>query len=500
MPKEIKNCDEIEILEYLKNGMEIIDENKNEYGEVFTPLALINEVLDELPRSIWLNRDVKWLDPAAGIGNFAAVVYLRLLKSLAHVIPNETERKRHILENMLYMVEINPANVSKMRRFFGTKGTNISLADFLENQEKWKRDLGTSEFHVIMGNPPFQSKKSGVYKGSAGHRTLWDKFVVMALSQQHLPGTQGRPPVPSTVITERRGGGKGEPGVPPTEGFPMKGLESSFAGFGRPEVPPILRDNGFLAFLTPGGWRRPESDLYELMTRKNRLLFLHIYGKQAGLDILNAESRFDLYIIQKARRTAVKKIIDENGKTYKQFDILTWPFLPNFAFDKIQKILVKPERGIQVIFDSSRYYAQKLSDKKTAKYKYPVVHGITQEGLGIRYADNRDESQFGVPKVILNFNERQYPYVDSAGEYGMSQLSFGIPIKSKMHGEQWSKAILSPFFEEVLRATKWGAFQTDYRMFKYFDAKLYKRREIKGTLSNKNKTDKRSTRKINFYI
>jgi hypothetical protein len=453
MPKEIKNCDEIEILEYLKNGMEIIDENKNEYGEVFTPLALINEVLDELPRSIWLNRDVKWLDPAAGIGNFAAVVYLRLLKSLAHVIPNETERKRHILENMLYMVEINPANVSKMRRFFGTKGTNISLADFLENQEKWKRDLGTSEFHVIMGNPPFQSKKSGVYKGSAGHRTLWDKFVVMALSQQYLPG-----------------------------------------------VPPILRDNGFLAFLTPGGWRRPESDLYELMTRKNRLLFLHIYGKQAGLDILNAESRFDLYIIQKARRTAVKKIIDENGKTHKQFDILTWPFLPNFAFDKIQKILVKPDRGIQIIFDSSRYYAQKLSDKKTAKYKYPVVHGITQEGLGIRYADNRDESQFGVPKVILNFNERQYPYVDSAGEYGMSQLSFGIPIKSKMHGEQWSKAILSPFFEEVLRATKWGAFQTDYRMFKYFDAKLYKRRQVKGTLNNKNKIDKRSTRKINFYI
>jgi hypothetical protein len=365
-----------------------------------------------------------------------------------HVIPNETERKRHILENMLYMVEINPANVSKMRRFFGTKGTNISLADFLENQEKWKRDLGTSEFHVIMGNPPFQSKKTGTYKGSAGHRTLWDKFVVMALSQQHPP------------------------------------------------VPPILRDNGFLAFLTPGGWRRPESDLYELMTRKNRLLFLHIYGKQAGLDILNAESRFDLYIIQKARRTAVKKIIDENGKTYKQFDILAWPFLPNFAFDKIRKILVKPDRGIQVIFDSSRYYAQKLSDKKTAKYKYPVVHGITQEGLGIRYADNRDESQFGVPKVILNFNERQYPYVDSAGEYGMSQLSFGIPIKSKMHGEQWSKAILSPFFEEVLRATKWGAFQTDYRMFKYFDAKLYKRREIKGTLSNKNKTDKRSTRKM----
>jgi hypothetical protein len=51
-----------------------------------------------------------------------------------------------------------------------------------------------------------------------------------------------------TVVNERQGGGKGEPQAPPTErqggvwkseGFPMKGLESSFAGFGRPQVPPI---------------------------------------------------------------------------------------------------------------------------------------------------------------------------------------------------------------------------------------------------------------------
>jgi type I restriction-modification system DNA methylase subunit len=107
MVKSILDCTEQEILDYLENGMEIIDENKNKYGEVFTPLSLINEILDELPNSIWRNSNVKWLDPAAGIGHFAALVYLRLLKSLVHVIPNERQRKHHILENMLYMVEIN---------------------------------------------------------------------------------------------------------------------------------------------------------------------------------------------------------------------------------------------------------------------------------------------------------------------------------------------------------------------------------------------------------
>ena len=116
-----------------------------------------------------------------------------------------------------------------------------------------------------------------------------------------------------------------------------------------------------------------------------------------------------------------------------------------------------------------------MSKNKTIRNRYPVVHGITQKGLGIQFAKVRDPKQFGVSKVLLNFNERQYPYNDFAGKYGMSQLTFGIPIRSKLEGDQWIRAILSPEFEEILRATKWGAFQTDYRMFRYFDRKLYKR-------------------------
>ena len=75
----------------------------------------------------------------------------------------------------------------------------------------------------------------------------------------------------------------------------------------------------------------------------------------------------------------------------------------------------------------------------------------------------------GVPKVLLNFNEKQYPYNDYKGEYGMSQLTFGIPIQSKKEGDKWIHALTSPRFENILEATKWGSFQTDYRMFYYFD-------------------------------
>jgi hypothetical protein len=95
-------------------------------------------------------------------------------------------------------------------------------------------------------------------------------------------------------------------------------------------------------------------------------------------------------------------------------------------------------------------------------------------GLGLRYTNKKDKNHFTVPKVLLNFNERQYPYNDFDGKYGMSQLTFGIPIKSKTHGEKIIKAVKSDEFEEILEATKWSSFQTDYRMFAYFDPDFYK--------------------------
>ena len=112
------------------------------------------------------------------------------------------------------------------------------------------------------------------------------------------------------------------------------------------------------------------------------------------------------------------------------------------------------------------YDAMTLSRRKTAKFHFPIIHTITQRGPGILYA-NKNLGHFGIPKVILNLNEKQYPINDYRGEYGMSQLSFGIPIISMGHGEHIINEIMSVDFQEVLRATKWGVFQTDHRMFKY---------------------------------
>ena len=56
----------------------------------------------------------------------------------------------------------------------------------------------------------------------------------------------------------------------------------------------------------------------------------------------------------------------------------------------------------------------------------------------------------------------------------MSQITFGIPITSKKQGDDIVAAINTDDFKEIIKATKWGAFQTDWRMFKYFKPDFYK--------------------------
>ena len=69
------------------------EEEKNLYGEVFTPIYIVEEMLDKLPNPVWSNHTLKWLDPAVGIGNFPICVYLRLMEGLKSWEKNDEKRR-----------------------------------------------------------------------------------------------------------------------------------------------------------------------------------------------------------------------------------------------------------------------------------------------------------------------------------------------------------------------------------------------------------------------
>jgi hypothetical protein len=234
------------------------------------------------------------------------------------------------------------------------------------------------------------------------------------------------------------------------------------------------------------------------MTTENQLLYLHIYSKKKGRELFDVSQRFDLYVIEKIPKYNNTNIVDELGNNLN-LNLSEWFFLPNYNYKNLQKIMTTEQNGIKIIF-SSLYDTRTLKDIKTEKFKHPIVHSINGNGLVFWFTDDKTKGHFGIPKVILNLNEIQYSYPeqnDYTGKYGMSQLSFGIPIRNEKEGKDILKAIETEEFKEMIKATKWATFQTEPKMFKYFKPNFYKYflREEAGKTIKKFITKKHQERK-----
>ncbi len=75
-----------ELLQYLESNLEPKDFEKRENGEVFTPVSFVERMLDTFDPLIFSDPNSKFLEPAAGIGNFLVCVYYRLMSGLKEKI------------------------------------------------------------------------------------------------------------------------------------------------------------------------------------------------------------------------------------------------------------------------------------------------------------------------------------------------------------------------------------------------------------------------------
>ena len=169
-----------ELLELIDSCLKPKKLEKDQFGEVFTPMYLINEMLDnsdksyikEHGKSIFTEPSFKWFDPASGMGNFPIAVYLKLMEGLKLQISNDEDRKKHIIENMLYMSELNKKNVFITHQIFNMNNQyklNLNEGNSLElnTENVW----GIKKFDVVMGNPPYNKSKDGTLKGGYGGRS-----------------------------------------------------------------------------------------------------------------------------------------------------------------------------------------------------------------------------------------------------------------------------------------------------------------------------------------
>lgn len=101
--------------EELGSDIERSDERIDLTGEVFTPLELCDSMIDEIPEEQLKNPNSKFIDPAAGNGNFLVALKTKLLKY---------HTEDHILNEMLYAVELMEDNHRELCERLGVSTTH----------------------------------------------------------------------------------------------------------------------------------------------------------------------------------------------------------------------------------------------------------------------------------------------------------------------------------------------------------------------------------------
>lgn len=342
---------------------------KELYGEVETPLYLVEEMFKMFPINVYRNPHLKWLDIGCGSGIFSKHLYEILYKSLENIIENPELRRSHIIENMLYMVEINPIYKEDLRYHFGSEA-NIYIRDFLTRFE-------LPDIDIIIGNPPFNNKAI-------------KKVPTNKEKRKENDGT--------TVWT----------------GIIKKALT-------------VLNPGGYLLTIIPCIWMKPDkAAMYETITQYKIHSLVALSGNKANkLFKKEAQTPCSYFLLQKQLTDGIIPIYDENDKSF-----IPYHFLPNFPIpvygaaivEKLKKYVVKyGHLKVSKTNDISKKCF--LSDTKTQEFMNPCIHTCRLNGLNpelvIKYS-TIPCSHFILPKIVMAHGMYGFPFYDKTGMYGIS--------------------------------------------------------------------------------
>jgi len=180
-----------ELLELINECLKPKVIEKKKFGEVFTPMSFINnDMLKDLEsyytekynKNIFEDETLKWGDTTAGMGNFPVVIYYKLMDGLKVKIPNEKDRKKHILENMLFMAEYNKKNCFIIKQIFNINNElKLNLYEGDSLQLDIQKEFGITKFDIVIGNPPYNEELK-----STGAKALYNKFVEYYIEKCNL--------------------------------------------------------------------------------------------------------------------------------------------------------------------------------------------------------------------------------------------------------------------------------------------------------------------------
>jgi len=357
--------------EYVKVGLV----EKKKFGEVMTPQELVIEMLDKLPKHVWLNPDLKWLDPCNGVGIFTAIVVSMLMDGLKEWEPDEELRYKHIMEEMIYVCELQPKNMFLFLCAFDPKdkySLNIYNGSYLDKGfNEHMSEMGVDKFDVIVMNPPYQELKEGNKKS----QPLWDKFVIKSVSD--------------------------------------------------------LVDGGYLVAVHPSGYRNVTGVFKPVqnLLKSKQILYLEIHNQKDGVKTFGVKTDYDIYCLHNVPCSFNTKIKCQDG-TIERVDLSKMEFIPNGMYKEIENLIAKTDEETVLIINNSSYHTQRphMSKIKSEEFKYPCAYTVMKKGTKFWYSNTNKKGHFGIPKFIWGNGEVDFigSMIDEKGEVGLTQFTYAI--------------------------------------------------------------------------
>jgi len=176
-------------------------------------------MLDKIPLEFWTTPKTVF-EPCCGKGGFVIDIVSRFMNGLKDIINDDKLRYKTIVEACLYFSDINPTNIFICKLLidpYNEYKLNYNEGNTLELDIKQKWNI--EGFDAVIGNPPYNAS------GNTGTgNTIWQHFTKQALIKW-------------------------------------------------------LKSNGYLLFVHPPGWRKPNTargkfnNLFNLMSKENQMIY-----------------------------------------------------------------------------------------------------------------------------------------------------------------------------------------------------------------------------------
>ena len=366
--------------------------NKSLYGEVFTPYSLIKDMFCMFPIEVFKNKNLKWLDTGAGCGFFSIFLFHTLLISLYDEIPNYDERVKHIISNMIFMVEINYDNCDKLRDIFGERA-NIYNIDFLDIKYGTKYD-------IIIGNPPYNIngyKKvptNNILSKTQDGNMVWTYFIKASIN--------------------------------------------------------MLAEDGYLCYIVPNIWMKPDKlNMYDYMLNFKIEKIKCLTNTETNRYFKgNAQTPTCYFLLKNTNPDNIINIYDKSLQVYVPYSIENRLPIPVFGISIINKLLeyTKQYGNLKVIKTNMPKKHVTLSQIHSTDYPYQNIKTcvLTRDTPTIIKEYSNFECPYcNIPKIVLAHKMYGFPYIDMGGIYGISNRDNYVIINRTLEDMVKIKEFLS---------------------------------------------------------